>query len=246
MNAPTWWPDPIGPTRVIVPLVAGTVEEAEQQARAAAQSDADLVEWRADTLGVPLQAATLAVIADGLRELVAPKPLLFTWRSGDEGGLAAPEADDDYAAIVGAVVQARTANLVDVQVRHPAARGLFATARDRKLPVVGSWHDTAATPPVVQIVDALQQAESMGAAVAKVAVTPHDQADVVTLLLASVRAIDALSRPFITVSMGDAGLISRVFAGWFGSDATFASLGTPSAPGQISLTALQEMWAQLP
>jgi len=238
----SWWPAPAGLNRVIVPVIAATVEEVEQQARAVALADADLVEWRADGLIVPLPAATLAIIAESLRELVAPKPLLFTWRTSDEGGLAPEEVDDGYAEIVAAVLRAKTADLVDVQVRHPAARRLMGVAKEAGVPVVGSWHDTQATPPLGEIVDALAEAESLGASVAKVAVTPCSQGDVITLLSATSQAAKIISIPMITMSMGELGLASRVFGHMLGSQATFATVGAASAPGQLELPALKQYW----
>ena len=241
----TWWPEPRGLNRVIVPVVATTVEEAERRAKVVAKTAADLVEWRADGLAVPLSAATLAIIADDLREIVAPKPLLFTWRTCEEGGRAPEAADAHYAEIVTAVLKAKTADLVDVQIRHPAAPQLLGVAKELGVPVVGSWHDMQATPTVGEIADALAQAESLGASVAKVAVTPHDGDDLDTLANASTRAFDTARIPLIVVGMGEVGMVSRVYGHLFGSQATFASVGEPSAPGQLDLAALQTIW-QIP
>lgn len=245
MSVSSWWPEPTGPTRVIVPVVATTVEAAEQQAKAIAQTDADLVEWRADYLAVPLPGAMLAVVAASLRDLVTPKPLLFTWRTADEGGLAQDEADADYTEIVTAVLRAKAADLVDVEIHHPAAPTLMSAAKEFGVPVVGSWHDTQATPPAEEIGDALKRAWQMGASVAKVAVTPHDEADVVTVLNTTLLAAHAVPIPLITVSMGELGLVGRVFGHMFGSSATFASVGVASAPGQVELSVLRQLWAKL-
>jgi len=222
--------------------MAKTVEAAEQQARAIAAFDADLVEWRADGLAVPLPSATLAIIADDLREIVAPKPLMFTWRTSNEGGQAAPGADDAYADITAAVIRAKTADLVDVEVRHEAATGLLAIAKECGVPVIGSWHDIQTTPDADTIVAALQQAEAMGADVAKVAVTPQDATDVATVLTATARAAATVTIPLLTVAMGDIGQVSRVFGHVFGSQATFATAGQASAPGQPDISALRELW----
>jgi len=245
MQASSWWPEPKGLNRVIVPVAAATVEAAEQQAKAIAESDADLAEWRADCLAVPLPGAMLAVIAASLRDLIAPKPLLFTWRTADEGGQAPVEADAAYAEIVTAVARAHSADLVDIQIRHPAAATLLGVAKEAGLPVIGSWHEVAATPPVEQIEDALRRAWQMGADIAKVAVTPANQADVIALLTAATRTAGKLPIPLIAVSMGELGLVSRVFGQRFGSAATFASVGPASAPGQLELSRLKQMWAAL-
>jgi 3-dehydroquinate dehydratase-1 len=82
-------------------------------------------------------------------------------------------------------------------------------------------------------VEHLQAQAHVGADVLKIAVTPTSPADVATLLAATAQAAAQAERPILTISMGRLGLVSRVAAETFGSCATFAMVGSPSAPGQI-------------
>ena len=256
-----WWPEPIGPARVIVPIVATTARAAETQARAIASTDAELVEWRADGFAwsgdMVVDAATAVAVAARLRAIVG-RPLIFTWRTRDEGGQA-PEATDDMAlwALTGAVADARAADLVDVEIRHPLASGIIERARRAEVPVIGSWHDIHGTPPADAIVATLAVAEAAGASVAKVAVMPVRAAgilealrapdgpddDVATLLTATKMRAAVARIPLVTMSMGRKGLPSRVVGWQFGSQATWATVGPSSAPGQPTLKDLRQYWA---
>ena len=76
----------------------------------------------------------------------------------------------------------------------------------------------------------------VGADLPKVAVMPHDDIDVLTLLSATVIMRNKYpDTPIITISMGKLGIASRLCGGTFGSAMTFANAGESSAPGQVSL-----------
>ena len=240
---------------MIVPIVASSAKAAQDQAARIADTDAELVEWRADCLAEQakiargVQVARLAeterlvALAAILRVLVAPKPLIFTWRTVAEGGRASSFADANYEAVTQAVIRAHAASLVDVEVRHPASLRLIAVAHDYKVPVIGSWHDVAGTPPEKAIIETLALIEEAGVDVVKVAVTARRDDDVTALMDATAeRAADA-AVPLITVAMGEIGLVSRVLGHIFGSEATFATVAGASAPGQPDLAELRRLWA---
>jgi len=245
-NRMAWWPQPVGPARVIVPIVAADAQAADEQAKAIAATGAERVEWRADALqtwsgDAATDALTAVATAAHLREIVA-RPLIFTWRTAGEGGLGGPDADRNYETLTGAVADARAADLVDVEARHPAFATLIDRAHRSGMPVVGSWHDMTGTPSEQAIVAALTAIEDAGADVAKMAVMPTTQADVTRLLIATAHRAESVSKPIVTIAMGSAGFVSRVVGHVFGSQATFARVGPASAPGQPSLDALRGLW----
>lgn len=254
-GGPSWWPSPAGPARVIVPIDAPNALLAEAQARIVAETDADMVEWRADYLeptpetvhGAKVarleQPARLVALAATLRVLVAPKPLIFTWRTISEGGRADSEQDAQYEAVMEAVINAHAAGLVDIEIRHPASLRLIALAGAAGVPVIGSWHDTVGTPPEQDIVEILTLIEEAGADVAKAAVTARYEDDVTTLMSATATRSAVASRPIFTMAMGQMGLVSRVLGYIFGSQATFATVVGTTAPGQPDLTELRRLWA---
>ena len=76
----------------------------------------------------------------------------------------------------------------------------------------------------------------MGADIAKVAVMPENNRDVLALMSATDRARTTLVRvPIITMSMGPLGAVTRLAGGQFGSDITFAAGAVSSAPGQLAI-----------
>ncbi|MBS3986188.1 MAG: type I 3-dehydroquinate dehydratase [Selenomonadales bacterium] len=232
---------------VCVPLVAMQREALLTEAREACQSRPDLLEWRADYLTGLLPADVAPLLAE-LRGLVGETPLIFTYRSPQEGG----RAPDDLTLrlqTVFAALASPNADIVDFElasgpeavqrVRHEASK------QDKKLLL--SWHNFATTPDESFILSKLHEARQQGADIAKVAVMPNDARDVLTLLAATLAARQAApDMPLITMSMGALGAMSRVFGGNFGSDVTFARGQSGSAPGQIPIAELRSIWRLLP
>jgi 3-dehydroquinate dehydratase-1 len=228
-----------GRPAVVVPLTGRTLAALLDQARAMVAAAPDVVEWRVDLLADGRAPAGDAVAAGrALAAALCGLPLLVTVRTAAEGGAAAV-ADDAYASLLTALLDAGIADLLDVEVaREPAAR-LVAAAHAAGVPVVGSSHDFAGTPPHDAIVGRLLGMADLGADVLKVAVMPHDPGDVLTLLSATWATSQRTGRPLITMAMGELGVASRLAGGAFGSAATFGTVGDASAPGQVELGALR-------
>lgn len=224
-----------------MPIVADSPTEAARQANLIAATDAEMVEWRADCLAEAPDIGTIVATTKSLAAIVAPRPLIFTWRTASEGGRAA--TDERCEAILAAIIETSAAALVDVEIHHGAAAQLMTAAARADIPVIGSTHFVDHTPPPEVIMQVLEQAEQAGASVAKVAVAPLCPSDVATLLAATAKRAEQASVPLVTMAMGPLGLVSRVFGHVFGSRATFATIGVPSAPGQPSLIDLRAYWA---
>ena len=74
---------------------------------------------------------------------------------------------------------------------------------------------------------------------------PQNPADVLTLLSATHQANEKLGLPLITMAMGDLGKVTRIAGAVFGSALTFGTVGTASAPGQLSIADLRQALANL-
>lgn len=75
---------------------------------------------------------------------------------------------------------------------------------------------------------------------------PQTRADVLRLLWASVQMKEQYAdRPFITMSMGRMGSISRLAGTFDGSAVTFATAGRASAPGQMEASVLAQVLPSL-
>ncbi|MFS0706073.1 type I 3-dehydroquinate dehydratase [Cellulomonas sp. 179-A 9B4 NHS] len=234
-----------GVPAVCVPLVATTPDAAAADARALPPGVADVVEVRLDH--VAGSAADPALATAALRAVRAALPddvpVLATFRSAREGG-AQPADDAAYAAVVlAAITSAGVVDAVDVELATPDAvrADLLAAARAHGVPVVVSTHDFAGTPSADALVDVLRRQRDAGADVCKVAVTPADADDVLTLLQATRTFAREADRPVVTIAMGGLGLVTRLAGEVFGSALTFGSVGAGSAPGQLDAVRLREV-----
>ena len=78
--------------------------------------------------------------------------------------------------------------------------------------------------------------------ITKMAVMPQSEEDVLELLSATVQMkLHKADRPFVTMSMGKLGVISRASGSFSGSAITFGTVGKASAPGQIPCGILSQM-----
>ena len=224
-----------GRAKVIVPVTGTTVEELVSQTTTLVGVEFDIIEWRADFLDVaPSPAAVLEAAARG-------RPVLFTFRTHHENGNK-PITSEEYRDLNIAVIDSGLVDAVDVEHHFERTVGdaIIAAARKAGVPVVGSFHDFTATPPVEDLVRRLMEVQERGCAVAKAAVMPRSTGDVLRLMEATwTMASRHPSTPVLTMSMGGLGLITRLSPRVTGSCATFATVGRASAPGQIPVEELQ-------
>ena len=139
-------------------------------------------------------------------------------------------------------------DLIDIEMGSDPAliKTMTAVARSAGVKLILSYHDFDRTPAADVLRERLREAERAGADIAKIAVMPNDGRDVLTLLHAACEARERyLNIPLIAISMGARGVISRIVGGQFGSDITFASGGTASAPGQLAIQDLRKAWEVL-
>ena len=230
----------------------------------------DVLEWRVDplvsalTVGGGDGSATgggaagggdlggkIAEVATALRARTQ-LPLILTVRSEAEGGQC-PEGA--YTSAVEALIQcagdgndSRGGNpgatgvqiALDVEVARPDSRALIEKARAQGIHVIASFHDFCATPP--DLFERMHVMEQAGASVAKIAVTPTNMDDVLSVLRVAHRAQAELAIPVIAISMGRMGAVTRLMGAEFGSCATFATGPQgASAPGQYSVAQVRQL-----
>jgi len=202
----------------------------------AARDAADLLEFRMDLAGNPL---------DQLATYDGALPILATNRADWEGGEAeGPERLDDLAA----AAEHDDVVAVDVElnaVRHGDGEGVVAHAREHGADAVVSAHDFDGTPPADDLRDSLSGAVEWGD-VGKLAVTATDPADVLTLLMLT-REFTAAGERVATMAMGGVGRHSRAVAPVYGSKIGYAPIEAEeaTAPGQFDLATLRGLVDQL-
>ncbi|WP_180271974.1 type I 3-dehydroquinate dehydratase [Actinomyces ruminis] len=205
------------------------------------------VRWAPQELAGLWLAAVRAVAAELHGSGV---PVLLTVRTAAEGG--GLDTDDvTYRAALADVIERLgrergAAAAVDVELARGDLPRLVRLARRAGLDVVASSHDFMATPDDVEMLRRLHAMQDAGAAVAKIAVTPAGPADVERLAGAAARARGELDIPVVAIAMGQAGTVTRLAGGVFGSALTFATAGSAaSAPGQLPLAQVRAALAVL-
>ena len=240
-----------GVPKTIVPIVAKTRDAILEKAKEITSLPADLVEWRADFYEDLFNTPKLLETLKALRNALGNTPILFTIRTKPEGGEVAP-TPEDYTNANLAVAKSGDADLVDVEMfwgntdwnasASNYSAKLVKDIQDAGCLVVGSRHNFSGTPTASEMVITLKNQQSAGADMPKIAVMPKSKADVMELLEASHEFAEKYSdRPFLTISMGPKGMITRVACELSGSCMTFGAAGQVSAPGQIQVGDLKGM-----
>ena len=231
-----------GRPKICVPITGKEEGEILSAAKTVKASPADLIEWRADWFEGIFDPERTQKMLQYLRNTLGNLPLLFTFRTAEEGG--EKEIDvSSYAGLNIRIAQSGMADLIDVEAftGGDAAGEVIEAAHSAGVKVIASNHDFHKTPPREEIVSRLVKMQEMGADIAKIAVMPQSRRDVITLLSATEEMTSEHARiPVITMSMGKTGVISRICGETFGSAVTFGSAGRSSAPGQLDAGKLKD------
>jgi 3-dehydroquinate dehydratase-1 len=222
---------------VCTPLVGRTRARVLAEAAAVLAKKPDLVEWRVDFFEAIGDTRAVLDTARALRQAIGTTPLIFTRRSHKEGGQAIAIDDEQVIALYHDVGASGLVQFIDFEMGNGQehVRRIRESTRAHDVRLILSYHNTAYTPGVDFLVDRFLEAERLGADVALVAVLPRDEADVLTLLAATLRADAKAHIPLISMSTGPLGAVSRMVGGLFGSGLSFAVGESASAPGQIPI-----------
>jgi 3-dehydroquinate dehydratase-1 len=225
-------------------LTCSEPEELYQEAQSVVELGPDLIEWRADNYSGINDAAMVESALRQLRSIIDDIPLIFTCRCSKEGGYRQLAAEERKKVLVYAA-NSGCADLIDCELGsgEDFVRDVGSAARENGTMLILSYHDFAFTPSEEFIVNKLATAERWGADIAKIALMPQSPSDVLSVLSAAWKArSEVLSIPAIVIAMGSLGLVSRIAGGDFGSDVTFAAGKNSSAPGQVHVRVLRQLW----
>lgn len=232
-----------GAPRICVSLVGKTLSEIQAAAQELSRIDADVIEWRVDHFNDVEDLAAVKQALQEIRGILPEAPLLFTFRSREEGGERAI-SKDAYFLLNATVVATGLVDMIDVELFSDEAQipALLAHAHQSGVKVIMSNHDFHKTPAKEEIIYRLRRMQELGADLPKIAVMPQSPLDVLTLLEATwVMKQEYATQPLITMSMGGTGVISRLAGQVFGSAMTFGAARQASAPGQIDVAKLRSI-----
>lgn len=232
-----------GMPKICIPVVAAHQTEIYTQAQHLNEISCDMAEWRVDWFEEYNNEAVLTETLTELRKILGNMPLVVTFRTQKEGGnrqIGFPE----YAKLVIRLAKTGMVDLIDIEGFSfgEISEELIREIQKNGVKVIVSNHDFKKTPPKEEIINRLLKMQEMGADIAKIAVMPQSEQDVLTLMTATEEMVrEYASIPVITMSMSGLGGISRMAGEIFGSAVTFASAGHASAPGQIEVEKLREV-----
>lgn len=245
-----------GRPKVAVPLVSQLPQDIIAECEHAVMLPCDLIEWRADSylsgiadLENVLQEKDFYLdflkILDDLEYIAADKPLIFTLRSVEQGGmLDLPQAQK--AEIYQLAAKSGLAGLIDVEL--PAAAqtaddiceegGLSLREQIDEIHAFGgrvicSYHEFDRMLAPEEILAKIQIMQAAGADVFKIAAMAETREDAENLLKTTAFLHQNGIGPLVMMAMGEWGKTTRVAAGRYGSCITFAAGQEASAPGQV-------------
>ncbi len=232
-----------GRPKICVPLTGRNKAEIFAELVKMGTGKFDLIEWRADKFEALFQASAVLEIAEMIREVFPEKPLIFTVRTNKD--MESFEiSDEEYKNINLFAAENKVADLIDLEYSRGAAfvRELADAVRAHGLKVICSRHLKDHTPPAAEIFGTMTAMEETGADLVKYAAMPVCERDVLELMDATLRMKERNGRaPFITMSMGGLGVISRISGSLTGSCLSFGTVGAASAPGQLPCSTLNEI-----
>ncbi|MBO0468278.1 type I 3-dehydroquinate dehydratase [Enterococcus plantarum] len=232
-----------GSPKIIVPLVGKNEVELIEEAKHLVTIDCDLVEWRVDFFDQVADFQAAANMSKKIAEILTDKPVLFTFRTKQEGGEIA-FSDEQYFGLYKTVIENGIIDLLDVELfmDETYVQETIKAAHEKNIKIVMCNHDFDKTPTKEEIVSRLCRMQEKNADICKIAVMPQSSDDVLTLLAATneMKSVHA-DRPIVTMSMGQLGMVSRMCGETFGSAMTFGAAKKASAPGQVPVEELREV-----
>ena len=245
-----------GRPKVAVPLVSQLPQEIIAECEHAAMLPCDLIEWRADSylsgltdLEEVLQTKEFYLdflkILDDLEYIAGDKPLIFTLRSVEQGGML-QLSQAKKAEIYQMVAQSGLAGLIDVELPVAAQSaediceesGLSLREQIDEIHAFGgkvicSYHEFDRMLSPEEILEKIQIMQAAGADVFKIAAMAVTKEDAENLLKTTAFLHQNGIGPLVMMAMGEWGKTTRVAAGRYGSCITFAAGQEASAPGQV-------------
>ena len=230
-----------GRPKICVPICGKTKEAILDEAKKILELPADIVEWRGDWYDDVFNVSCLKEVLESLRQILGDMPILFTFRSIQEGG-EKPITPESYLKLARIVCESGMVDAYDVELFMDAHVNplIVEKVHESHMAVIASNHDFRKTPSKDVLTRRMILMEEMGADILKVAVMPKSKSDVLELLTATEEMGRLYSdKPVITMAMGPLGLISRPSGETFGSALTFGAGEKASAPGQMPVKQLK-------
>lgn len=216
---------------MIKPRICAVITAADIDAVRKAEVLADLFEVRIDLIGRKWQD-----VAAGLH-----KPWIATNRSASNNGRHTGSEDLRLSDLFTALDLG--ADTVDIEIETRGLEDIVRRVKGRARCLL-SYHDWTGTASPENLAAMVERQLAAGADICKVVTTANGLDDNVAII-----RLPSLfpKASVIALAMGAAGALSRVLSPLAGGYLTYASIGegNPSAPGQLSLEAMRDIYGAL-
>jgi 3-dehydroquinate dehydratase-1 len=232
-----------GKPKICIPLTEPDIASLRVKLKEVRATAHDLVEFRADRLRFLSDSEIMNQALQTLHEELPEDPILFTIRTSvemDEIELSS----EVYETLCRRALESGLIDLIDIELSRglPLVEKLVGAAHAAGVKAVISCHLRDVTPETDVMVNCLRTMQAAGADIAKLAVMPRCERDVLRLLDATLTMKeDPDACPVITMAMGPLGALSRISGALTGSVLTFGAVGSTSAPGQLPAAALKKI-----
>ena len=164
-----------------------------------------------------------------------PAPFIITARDPREGGANHLSVSRRRGLLLEFLPRAA---YVDVEFRSARSLALvLRSARAHRVPTILSFHDLKTTPPAARLDEIVFSAQSLGAALIKVATRTDTPAQLTVLLDFFERQRGTAN--VVAMGIGKLGRTSRLELARRGCLLNYAHLGTPAVAGQLSIRDLR-------
>lgn len=225
----------------ICALVMGeTKEDILELAEKSNSVNCDMIEFRADYFPNITDWDTAQDLLSDLRKTVK-KPIIFTFRSKEEGGKQEITAEK-YKELLRFVAEGGFAELVDIEESSDCDSDFIEELKSDGVYIILSKHDFDRTPSQEEIVKTFINMQNKGADIIKAAYMPNTKRDVLNLINATEEMTSNYAGcPVVAISMGHLGVVTRILGEFLESAITFASITKASAPGQINIEGMEKV-----
>jgi len=217
-------------TLICVSIIEANVEDALKAIHRSKELGADLVELRLDYIG-ELDDGKIGDLIDSV-----DIPKIVTLRSSKDGGFWNGQEKDRINHLQTCL--SFGAQYVDVEESMDIGwrYEISKACKNNGAQMIISHHDFKKTPTKQEMIDICKNEFAAGASIAKISVMPKTIEDVANLL-SVIEYFKSTGKQIIGVSMGQLGVMSRIFGPKIGAYLTYAALerGKESAEGQLTI-----------
>ncbi len=223
-----------GLPKIAVSIIGKTKKEIIFEAKKIDFEKVDLVEWRGDYFKGILNIKKVLKVLESLRKVIKNIPLIFTFRSKEEGG-EKEISEKNYYYLNKKVSKSKFVDLIDIEINSSKDRlkKLIKFIQKQKVYVIASSHNFSKTPSNDKLKEKLKELENLEADILKLVVMPKSRKDVLRFLKIVNEMKNSIKKPIIAISMGSLGRNTRL-----GGPLTFGAQKEKSAPGQIPVNEL--------